>query len=254
MVSMLIPKAEPFFFPGGKTGCLLVHGFTGTPREMHGLGEYLAQRGCSALGVRLAGHATQPEDIYRLRWEDWLACVEDGWHILRGATERICIVGLSMGGVLSLLFGSRFPVTGVVAMSTPYEFPPDPRIKFIKVLHRIMPKVPKGESDMQDSKAAAANIDYPVYPTRGILELSSLLSEMRASLPQVTAPVLLMHSRLDRDLPTDSMQNIYDHLGSMDKYMHWLEHSGHNIVMDQDREHVYDFVADFVRRVSQVED
>ncbi len=69
----LIPTAEPFVFPGGPVGCLLVHGFTGTPKEMRWLGEYLAGQGHTVLGVRLAGHATQPEDMIRARWWDWAA-------------------------------------------------------------------------------------------------------------------------------------------------------------------------------------
>jgi len=89
---MIIPTAEPFFFPGGPTGCLLVHGFTGTPKEMRWLGEYLASRGYSVLGVRLFAHATYPEDMIRARWYDWLASVEDGWHYLSGLTQQIFIL------------------------------------------------------------------------------------------------------------------------------------------------------------------
>jgi len=42
---MIIPTAEPFYFPGNKIGCLLVHGFTGTPKEMRWMGEYLGSSG-----------------------------------------------------------------------------------------------------------------------------------------------------------------------------------------------------------------
>jgi carboxylesterase len=54
MDPFIIPSAEPFYFPGGKTGCLLVHGFTGSPKEMRWMGEYLAGQGYTVLGVRLA--------------------------------------------------------------------------------------------------------------------------------------------------------------------------------------------------------
>ncbi len=57
----IISGAEPFFFPAGQTGCLLVHGLTGTPKEMYWMGEYLSAHGITVLGVRLAGHApTRP--------------------------------------------------------------------------------------------------------------------------------------------------------------------------------------------------
>ena len=55
---MLVKNAEPFFYPGNETGCLLIHGFTGAPTEMQPLGKYLADCGYSVLGIRLAGHGT----------------------------------------------------------------------------------------------------------------------------------------------------------------------------------------------------
>ncbi|MBI1854527.1 MAG: carboxylesterase, partial [Chloroflexi bacterium] len=67
-MTQIIPTAEPFFLPGSKTGCLLIHGFTGAPKEMRWMGEYLADKGYSVLGVRLAGHATRPEDMIRSNW------------------------------------------------------------------------------------------------------------------------------------------------------------------------------------------
>jgi len=42
------------------------------------MGEYLAKRGYTVLGIRLFAHATQPDDMLRARWWDWLAAVEDG--------------------------------------------------------------------------------------------------------------------------------------------------------------------------------
>ena len=60
---MIIPTAEPFYLPGNNIGCLLVHGFTGAPKEMRWMGEFLGNQGYTVLGIRLAGHATTPEDM-----------------------------------------------------------------------------------------------------------------------------------------------------------------------------------------------
>lgn len=249
--TMIIPTAEPFYFPGGEIGCLLIHGFTGTPKEMLWLGEYLAKQGHSVLGVRLTGHATRPEDMIRSRWRDWLASVEDGWHLLKRATSQIFSLGLSMGGVLSLLFASRFPVTGVVAMSTPYRLPPDPRLRLIKWLSWISPYTPKGPPDWHSPEGEEGHISYPKYPTRSIAELVPLMAEMRAGLPKVTMPVLLMHSRQDGSVDPANMQMIYDHLGSTDKRMLWIENSGHVITRDAAQGQVFQAAADFIKRVSQ---
>jgi carboxylesterase len=50
--------AESFFFPAGETGCLLIHGFNGSPDGVRQMGERLAAAEITALGVRLHGHGT----------------------------------------------------------------------------------------------------------------------------------------------------------------------------------------------------
>ena len=100
---MIMEGAEPFFLPGGSMGVLLVHGFTGLPAELSMMGEYLQQRGCTVLGVRLAGHGTTVEDMSRMTAEDWLDSVRDGYALLRGSCERVVVAGHSMGGLLALL-------------------------------------------------------------------------------------------------------------------------------------------------------
>lgn len=164
MTAITIPTAEPFFFPGGKTACLLVHGFTGSPKEMRWMGEYLAGQGYTVLGIRLAGHATCPEDMMRTRWRDWLASVEDGWNILCTSSQRIFLMGLSMGGILSLVFASQFPVTGVVTMSTPYALH-DKRLAFARLLSVIIPHVDKDLPDWHNPEAPKGHVEYPYNPT-----------------------------------------------------------------------------------------
>ncbi len=244
----IIPGAEPFYFPGGETGCLLVHGLTGTPKEMRLLGEFLAAQGHSVLAVRLAGHATRPQDLARTRWQDWLASVEDGWDLLRGVTRQIYVMGLSLGGVLSLIFTSHHPVAGVVAMSTPYQMPSDPRLAFLPLLQVIMPRAPKGEPDWRNLAAAGDHIDYPFYPTRSIGELSKSLVELRSVLPNVTVPALLAHSREDISVPPENMELIYTHLGSRDKTRIYVENSGHVIIREPQREIVFHAIAEFINR------
>jgi len=247
---MIIPTAEPFFFPGGRIGCLLIHGFTGSPKEMRTMGEDLHRRGYTVLGVRLAGHATQPDDMLHIRWQDWLLSVEDSLCLLEGAAERIFVCGLSMGGALALMTAARFPVAGVVAMSTPYELPPNPLLRFLPALQHIKPRVSKtGSGDWVDPQAAEGHVDYPYYPSRAILTLNKLLAEMRSDLPKVTAPVFLIHSRDDRAVPFRHMEKIYLALGSEHKEMLLIEQSGHVIVRDQQRGQVFEAVDKFVQTV-----
>ncbi|MEW6650619.1 MAG: alpha/beta fold hydrolase [Chloroflexota bacterium] len=245
-----MPSAEPFFLPASRTGCLLVHGLTGTPKEMRWMGDYLHANQISVLGVRLAGHATLPDDLQRSRWTDWLASVEDGYHLLRNCCNRVFLCGLSLGGVLALFSASFLPVRGVIAMSSPYELPADWRLNFARLLRYVQPRVEKGAPDWRNPDAAADHIAYPYYPTAAIAELRDLLREFRAVLPRVTAPALLAHSRHDRGVVPANMEKIHAALGSADKQMLWIENSGHVIPREPQREAVFAAALDFIRRHS----
>jgi len=126
----LIPTAEPFFLPGNEIGCLLVHGFTDSPKEMRPLGEYLNHQGFSVLGVRVAGHATTVANLKRTRWQDLVASVEDGYYLLKNNSKinKVFIIGHSMGSGLALFVSSYLPVNGVVALASGYRLSKSGRI------------------------------------------------------------------------------------------------------------------------------
>ena len=244
--SIIIPSAEPFYFPGNNIGCLLIHGFTGTPKEMRLMGEYLSEIGYSVLGIRLVGHATTQTDMIRTRWWDWLASVEDGINLLRNNVDKLYVMGLSMGGVLSLISASRYKIDGVVAMSTPYSLPNDWRLKMIKFLHIFMPEVPKDEPDWQDDNFSKIHVSYSTYPTRSIAELKELIDVMHSSLPKIKIPVMLMQSRKDKSIKNNAIQSIYDSLGSTEKQILWVENSGHVITREPDKEIVFKAAKEFI--------
>jgi carboxylesterase len=255
-MSYIIPTAEPFFFPGkpGLPGVLLVHGFTGTPKEMRWMGEYLNGQGFTTLGVRLTGHATTPEDMIHSNYTDWLASVEDGYHLLSGAVENIYLAGLSMGGVLSFTLAPELKIKGLVSMSTPYKLPDDPRLRHIDALSKIVTFMPKTEeapgTGWFDNEAWKDHVSYPQNPLRSIGELNKLIGKMHASLPLIKAPVLLIHSHDDNYVIKDSMERFYaDLTGTTDKQMLWLEKSGHVITRDLQRETVFKAAASFIRRL-----
>ena len=257
----IIPTAEPFLFLGepSKPACLLIHGFTGTPKEMRWMGEFLNQQGYTCLGVRLAGHATDPEDMIRSNWTDWTASVEDGYHLLRGVTDNIFLMGLSMGGILSLLMSTRLDVKGVMGMSTPYKLPDDPRLRHIDWISKIVTYMPKSDeepgSSWFDKEAWKDHVSYPQNPVRSIGQLNRLLGEMRLALPQVRVPVLLIHSRDDHYVLPDNMDWIYaDLVNASDKTMYYVTRSGHVVPRDAARQQAFQYALEFIQRIESTKE
>lgn len=250
--SLIMARAEPFFFPGGPVGCILIHGYTGTPKEMRWMGEYLAGQGHTVMGVRLSGHATKPEDMKRARWEDWLASVEDAYYMLSGISKHVIVCGLSMGGVLSLVLASRFPVSGVIAMSTPEHLHPGVNIGLIRTLSLVYPFQKKGEANWFDPVAQKEHVSYPVNVTWAFAELRELIKIMRASLPEITAPTLLINSKNDLVVKAEEQhqERIYQALGSLEKQTLWVENSQHVITCDAERQKVFQAAGDFIARIA----
>jgi carboxylesterase len=244
-----IPSAEPFFLPGNRTGVVLIHGFTGSPKEMRLMGEALNQRGLTVLGIRLAGHATQPDDLIRTRWWDWLASVEDGINLLSKSCDRIFYAGLSLGGVLALTAASHIPPTGVIAMSAPYSV--DSRIKYLRIIGFFVPRIKKEAPQEKDEEIRHQHVDYPYYPTRSLLELQNAIIAMRHSIDKISAPVLLINSKSDPVVPIAHADKIKALLTTANVEQVVLENSGHVITEDIEREIVFESAFQFIQKNSK---
>lgn len=242
---------NPFFFEGGPTGCLLIHGFSGSPPEMRPMGEYLAAQGLTVLGVRLAGHGTTPEDMARTGWRDWVASAEEGLRQLTGQCSQVFVAGLSMGGLITLHLAVHHRPDGIIAMSTP-AYIADWRFRFIPLIWPFIPWItPAIESDLTDPEAESRFFAYSRLPTRCIASLGQLLRLVRRELAQVRVPALIMQGACDHHIPPDSAQIIFDSLGTTDKEIVWWPDSGHAITIDREQEAVWARAHEFILKVQE---
>lgn len=247
MKPLTMPTAEPFLFKGDDLGFLLIHGFTGTPKEMRLLGDHLAAQGHTVLGIRLAGHATKIEDMKRSNWQDWLASVEDGINLLHTCCSQVITIGLSMGGALSILAAATYPLDAAVAISAPYQLD-DWRLPFLRPLSVVVPYASKGHSDMKDKENKDQHANYSSYPTRAIIELDALLQETRTHASEISIPILLIHSRADLGVPFENMEKYLAAIPSKQKSNLVLEKSGHVVTEDIERDAAFHAIDDFIKQ------
>jgi len=246
----VIAGAEPFMIKRGPIGCLLLHGYTGTPNEMLPLAQSLAEANYTVLAPRLFGHATHPDDMLRARWWDWIASAEDGLNLLKGCSERQVVMGLSMGGALALILAARHPVEAVFSFSTPSTLPADPRVKFLPLVSWMNLKEPKGESDWHDSEVPATHIDYPYFPVASVLQLKELLETMRSELSEINEPAFFGQSKGDHTIPPESMDFLTSHISSTVIEKLWVTDSGHVIIKDLEKEVVFAAAKSFLKKTT----
>ncbi|MEO6796508.1 MAG: alpha/beta fold hydrolase [Candidatus Dormibacter sp.] len=233
---------QPFRLRGGSPGCLLLHGFAGTPPEVRGLGEHLAAHGFDVLAPLLAGHGLTPEAMAQTRWRDWARSAEEAMHTLQADCGPVFVAGQSLGGTLALHLAATNPaVRGVVtmgAMGSPRFFK-DWRLRVIGGLkHVVRWHVPGDDCDLGDPSALRFLHSYARRPTVCIESLLQLLRILETELPTITTPALILHGRRDRTVDVGNAPFILDQLGSVDKRLLWFEGSGHTITVDLERNQV----------------
>jgi carboxylesterase len=224
---------------GGPTACLLVHGFTAMPEEMRALGDDLHGLGHTVLCVRLAGHGTDPRDLARVRWNDWLVTIEDGLALL-AAAEKVVLVGQSLGGVVVLTAAARYPVAGVVVLSTPFSFP---RTRV------LWPRLRRKDVAAHPELGPRREAEYPAYAaehTRVYRELQRLSAALRDALAELDVPVLVIASRADPWVPVSDAEAIIARIGSPAKRLLLLDELGHSIALDPRRTQAVTAIHDFV--------
>ena len=252
------PHLNPssFFLQGGPLGVLLIHGFTGAPTEMRLLGDYLNQHGLTVLAPLLPGHGTTVEEMNRCKWTDWTAAVERALAELRERCDTAFVGGLSMGSLLTLYLAAHHPDLPGAVLYSPALKIADRRLALAplaKYVVRTLPKDVNGDSDLTDPEAHRRLWSYDENPVPAAAELMALRREVQRLLPQVTCPLLIIHSTLDRSIHPDSARLTYELVGTpvADKQLVTLHNSGHNLGVDSEWELVANTTLQFIRQTSK---
>lgn len=249
--TVVMAGAEPFSWPGGdgpdgRTGVLLLHGFTGSPSSMRPWGEYLAAQGFAVQGPRLPGHGTSWQDCNTTTEQDWLAEVHRSFDLLAEDCDRVFVAGLSMGGTLAIRFAEQRPddLAGLVLVN-PSLLTLRLDAKLLPLLAKLTPSWAPIANDIK--KPGVDELAYPKLPTRAMVALRRLWSVTRPDLGRITAPVLVFRSVEDHVVEPASVEALLAGISSTDVSQVLLEDSYHVATLDNDAERIFTESAAWVR-------
>ncbi|MGW0532588.1 alpha/beta hydrolase [Streptomyces sp. NPDC003032] len=245
----VLPGAEPYRHDGGEVGVLLCHGFTGSPQSLRPWAEYLAERGLTVSLPLLPGHGTRWEDMQITGWQDWYAEVE---RELRGLLERcsqVFVLGLSMGGTLTLRLAAKYgdAISGIVLVNpanklhglAPYALP----------VVRHLVRTTKGiVSDI--AKDGSVEIGYDRVPLHAAHSMRLFFRMVDGQLPQVTQPLLLLHSPRDHVVSPADSARVLSRVSSTDVREILLEQSYHVATLDHDADRIFEESYAFIGRLA----
>jgi len=238
------PQACDFLWEGSRTAILMIHGFTATPSQMRMLGEAIHREGYTVRAMLLPGHGTTVEDMNTKSWQDWLRAVRSEVVEMLSKYEKLFVLGLSIGGVLTLLMAEEMPLDGIIALA-PATRLTQKHIWAAPVYARFVPFKDKPDYIFREN-----NLAYCKIPIARLTDAAMLASMARLGLSHITCPMLLMQGRRDRTVKAEAPQEIMrGAVNCHDKELLWLENSPHVCTNESDFDTLLPACLSFIRRV-----
>ncbi len=241
--------SEPFSHDSGDVGVLLCHGFTGSPQSLRPWAEHLATEGFTVRLPLLPGHGTRWQDANRTTFADWLAAVTVSLGELRNRCRSVVVAGLSMGGTLTLRLAQLHPdaIAGIVLVN-PSILSLRKDIRLLPLIKYLMPSQKGIASDIADPDAAEDGYDRT--PLRAADSLRRAWKVVRADLPSIRVPMLLLHSVTDHVVEPENSRVLLAEIGSVDVTEVLLERSYHVATLDYDAPVIFSRSVEFIRRIT----
>jgi carboxylesterase len=247
----VLPGAEPFGFPGGsgpdgRTGVLLIHGFTGTPMSMRPWGEHLAAEGFAVSCPLLPGHGTRWQDCNVSTHDQWTTTVGEAFDALAAECDRVFVAGLSLGGTLATRLAEVRPdhLAGLLLVN-PAFLTQRLDAKLLPLIARLTGSWAPIASDIK--KPGVTELAYPKLPTRAMMQVRGLWAATRADLAKVTTPVIVFHSAEDHVVEPINTQVLLDGVSSTDTTEVVLRDSYHVATLDNDAPRIFADSVDWIR-------
>ena len=233
---------------GGKSGVLLIHGFTATTAEVRPFAHLLNQTGYTISAPLLPGHGTTPEDMNRCKWQDWARAAEEALTVLSGKCEQVFIAGESMGALLALYLASQHPAVRGLAIFAPALIVPG-----LRRARYVAPFIKYRTKSGADKDDGLPWQGYMVTPLRAAVQLYAFQKTVKSLLPSISIPAIIIQGCLDRTIDPRSSEMVYDLINSQQKELHWLEKSTHCIILDKELEQAAKLTLSFLKRAENLQ-
>lgn len=249
-----MPGCEPFSHEGDTAiGVLVIHGFTGNPSSMTPQAKAFAAAGYHVEQPRLPGHGTTLEDMMTTDWSDWSGEAATAYDRLAVRADQIVVIGLSMGGTLTLWTGlqrqSDPKLKGLICVNAATAPQPDDVMEMIQEMidegNEVMPGI---GSDIADPDVE--EIAYEGTPLKQLMSLSNDgLAPISARYGELSVPILIFSSVDDHVVPQESSFHLRDTAGGEVEFV-TLERSFHVATQDYDKDLINERSIEFIARVT----
>ncbi|RDC65546.1 alpha/beta hydrolase [Adhaeribacter pallidiroseus] len=230
---------------------VLVHGFNSHSGYFQWVAEQLTESNFKTYALDLRGRGKSDGERYYIPdYNDLLADIDQLVNLAQEAHPGLptFLLGHSAGGVLSSVYTLKHQnkLRGFICESFAFQVPaPDFVLAVLKGISHIAPHAHvlklKNEDFSRDSSVVEAMnhdplIAHEVQPTKTVQQLVLADERLKAEMPAINLPLLILHGTLDKATKPSGSQYFYDTAGSLDKSLKLYEGHYHDLLNDLDKE------------------
>lgn len=226
-----------------RTGVIILHGFTGGSFEVRPFIRFLNEKTDWIVEVPiLPGHEPDGK-LAEVTAEAWLMEAEITYRRLRKQTNRIYVVGFSMGGLIALYLALRYPIDRLVLLSAAAKYI-SPRLLLADAAILLAEPV---------TRHFPPNTFYHLYhfklantPIRSAYQFTRIVRQVEPYYEKITVPVCIVQGKQDGIVPYSSAHLLYHSLGSLEKKLIFSKNGKHHICYSDDCDAWFEEVLSFM--------
>lgn len=198
------------------TAVLMIHGFKSTPNVYNYSAHCFFEHGYDSYAYLLPGFGTNIEDFENTNFNNWFDYISDKYEELKQNYKHVFIVGISMGGAITLKLGEKYCNTelepaGIIPISAPVIYNSlikDRKItnfgfyfaRFVSLFKSTFkPSICNYNENGEDNDNNW--IGYKGLFLKPSLSLIHAEKRIRRDLGKITCPLFAIHNVTDKTVP-----------------------------------------------------
>ncbi|WP_071435409.1 alpha/beta hydrolase [Bacillus kwashiorkori] len=207
-------------------GCLCIHGFTGSPKELEPLVQFLKKHTNWFIKTpTLPGHGEHLR-LKGIHYQQWIEHTEMELQQLLEQCDKVYICGFSMGGLIASYLSVRYPVQRLVLLSPAAYYL---NTEYLK--GQILRYFTFRESTRGIRTEIYTNFKRKVAmtPLSAVLQFRKLVQTIRPLLRQLSTPTFIVQGKQDPVVPEKSAHFLFKSIQSIEKRLLFIEEADHQI-------------------------
>ncbi|MCF6765114.1 alpha/beta fold hydrolase [Thiotrichales bacterium 19S3-7] len=247
-----------------KEAVLLIHGFAASPQEFSNIIHKLKKKNVTYYAPHIIGFGLNHTKIlHQATYQDWFRNALEHYDILANLSEKVHIVGHSLGGIMAVFIAQQRKVDKLI-LSSPGLYLSNKDLiykkllshkyfgKFFTWLFPYMPKpIRKGRnnvSDLLDESRSHTLFHYLAIPTHAISEIFKAQEHVKLNKIQ-TEQLYVIYGKHDLTVNNEKVIEVLNQYHIPHKAF-VFENSAHNCFEDYESEEASNLVIDILQNNS----